>query len=303
MTFVFVASRDSDGWRINSACLVQDCADISGLRSAKQPSWLWAEPDALASIRSPRRAFRVARRRREQAFRGTLQRLRNEAARAISDPTSGEYSDITEVYEDMLLALPQTWAAYGTDFAPGLAAGISPFELTFLDYVERDLYKEIKVALLGENIDVGLEAMRFPLRVAARAVEVRATALSSADARALGRLGCVADSGSRLRESHRTSGSKPTCPHGVRSIPRSAARHGSEALRCLTPRPPRQQGTSAKSPCCSCSTRSHSYARPVSTMTPAGPKSCRKLNRSPRRVPSELAPGVRVATAVGTRLP
>lgn len=140
---------------------------------------LWAEPSALGAVRRPRRIFRYRRARREQAFRDTIQRLHDEATRVIASPTPGAYEDILDVYEDKIVALPTTWAKYGQDYAPAIAGGVSPFELEFLDYLGRDLYDEIRSAVLGTNREIAHTAMRFPFRIAHEAVELRATALSA----------------------------------------------------------------------------------------------------------------------------
>lgn len=139
---------------------------------------LWAEPTVIATIRNPRRIFRFRRQRSERDFRETIQQLHDEATRLIMNPTPGAYADILDIYEDMLLALPTTWAKYGQDYAPVIAGEVSPFELGFLDYLGRDLYDEIRAAVLGTSREIAFDAFRFPVRIAHRAVELHATALS-----------------------------------------------------------------------------------------------------------------------------
>jgi hypothetical protein len=139
---------------------------------------LWAEPTVIATMRNPWRIFRFRRQRSKRDFRDTIQQLHDEATRVIANPTPGAYGDVLDVYEDMLLALPTTWAKYGRDYAPAIAGEVSPFELGFLDYLGRDLYDEIRAAVLGPNRQIAFDAFRFPVRIAHRAVELRATALS-----------------------------------------------------------------------------------------------------------------------------
>lgn len=150
------------------------------LRVGADTELLWLEPEALKGRPRPRprRVFKLRRKNRELAFRETIDRLRDETIRAIDPPSPSLYERQNEVYEEMLLALPATWAQYGQEFGPGIAGEATPFELGFLDFVERDLYVELEQAVLGRSRDVAREALWFPLRVARGALDVRASALS-----------------------------------------------------------------------------------------------------------------------------
>jgi hypothetical protein len=141
---------------------------------------LWVEPQVLTKRPHPRpsRAFKVRKRSRELAFRETIERLRDETMKAIDSPSPSLYARQNEVYEEMLLTLPATWAQYGQEFGPGIAGEATPFELGFLDYVERDLYAELEQAVLGRSREVAHAALWFPLEVARGALDLRATALS-----------------------------------------------------------------------------------------------------------------------------
>lgn len=150
---------------------------------------LWAEPTVIATLRNPRGIFRIGGQRSERDFRDTIQQLHDEATRLITNPTPGAYTDVLDVYEDMLLALPTTWAKYGQDYAPAIAGEVSPFELGFLDYLGRDLYDEIRAAVLGPNRQIAFDAFRFPVRISYRAIELRATALSGRILEATGEQG------------------------------------------------------------------------------------------------------------------
>ena len=89
-----------------------------GVAVAETTELLWAEPPALERVRRARRIFVFGRRVPQQAFRTTLRRLRHEAMVAISDPISGDYRDVMDVYEELLLVPPRVWAQYGADFGP-----------------------------------------------------------------------------------------------------------------------------------------------------------------------------------------
>lgn len=137
---------------------------------------LWAEPAALP--RWPRWGFKILARDREQGFLTTVEELHTEAMQAIRALTPTGYSDVTEFYEEMLLALPETWAQYGQSFGPAVAGEATPFELGFLDYLERNLYLEMELAVDGPSREIAQEALNFPIRIATRALPLRATALT-----------------------------------------------------------------------------------------------------------------------------
>lgn len=123
-------------------------------------------------------AFKIRRDESEAAFRATLTRLHEEGMQAIREASPATYAGIGGIYERLLLALPETWARYGQQFVPQLAAGIHPFESGFLDIVERNLYDELELAALGPSREVAHEALNLPLEVAIRATRLRASALS-----------------------------------------------------------------------------------------------------------------------------
>ena len=153
------------------------CAELDR-RITAETDLLWVEPQVLESRPRPRRAFKVRKKNRDLAFGATIERLRDETLRAIDPPSPSLYAHQNEVYQEMLLALPATWAQYGQEFGPGMAGEATPFELGFLDFVERDLYVELEQAVLGRSRDIAHEALWFPLRVAHRALDLRASALS-----------------------------------------------------------------------------------------------------------------------------
>lgn len=146
-----------------------------GARVRDSSDLLWVEPEALT--RRPRRAFRIRRLDREQGFLVTVEELHKEALQAIQTLSPTGYSEVTEIYQRMLLALPETWAQYGQSFGPSVAGEATPFELGFLDYLERNLYLEAELAVTGASREIMHVALDFPLQIAIRALDLQASAL------------------------------------------------------------------------------------------------------------------------------
>ena len=123
------------------------------------------------------RSFRVRRRNREQ-FRTTLEDLHDEALVAIRTPSPATYAAISELYEHVLLVLPETWARYGQQYVGGIVGGANPFELTVQDYLERQLYEEMIQAARSGSRDIAHDALDLPIVVAQRALDLKALALT-----------------------------------------------------------------------------------------------------------------------------
>jgi hypothetical protein len=123
-------------------------------------------------------AFKTKPQEPEADFDAVLARVHEEAVLAIREATPRAYADITNVYERLLLTMPETWAKYGQEFGPEIAGGLHPFELTLLDRVERNVYDELEQAMLGASREIRREAANLPIAVASRTVEPRAIALS-----------------------------------------------------------------------------------------------------------------------------
>jgi hypothetical protein len=123
------------------------------------------------------RSFRIRRADRDQ-FRTVLDDLHDEALVAIRTPSPATYSAISDLYEHMLLVLPETWARYGQQYVGGIAGGANPFELTVQDYLERQLYEEMTQAARSSSRDVAHDALDLPIVVAQRALDLRALALT-----------------------------------------------------------------------------------------------------------------------------
>lgn len=152
--------------RVEIGSVVRSGTELASLDTAQE--------GALASVI---RAFRVRRRHREQ-FRTTLEDLHDEALVAIRTPSPATYSAIAELYEHVLLVLPETWARYGQQYVGGIAGGAHPFELTVQDYLERQLYEEMTQAARSGSRDVAHDALDLPIIVAQRALDLKALALT-----------------------------------------------------------------------------------------------------------------------------
>lgn len=123
------------------------------------------------------RSFRIGPRRKDE-FRSVLEDLHDEALVAIRAPSPSGYSAIAELYEHLLLVLPETWARYGQQYAGGIEGGANPFELSVQDYLERHLYEQMTQAARSGSRDVAHDALDLPIIVAQRALELRALALT-----------------------------------------------------------------------------------------------------------------------------
>lgn len=138
----------------------------------------WAEPRVLSYVPEYMSVVKVGKSDGERAFKATIKQLHDEATTLIANPVPGEYGDILDVYEDMVVALPTTWAEYGQEYGPGVASSITIFEFDFLDDVEHDLYDQIRSAVRGSNREIAHDALHFPLRIGYRSMDLRASALS-----------------------------------------------------------------------------------------------------------------------------
>lgn len=137
----------------------------------------WLDQQEVRTARRLSRAFRV-RRRSEREFRRTLDDLHEEALRAIEAPSPTTYAEIADLYEHIFLALPETWARYGAEYRDAVAGGADVFEITAHDHLERQLYDEMTLAARSRSRDIAHDALDLPIKVAQRALELRALALS-----------------------------------------------------------------------------------------------------------------------------
>jgi hypothetical protein len=129
------------------------------------------------SIGRLRRAFRI-RRMEKDKFRTLLADLHDEALLAIRTPSPATYSAIRDLYEHVLLVLPETWARYGQLYSGSIEGGANPFELSVQDYLDRQMYEEMTAAARSGSRDIAHDALDLPIRVAQRALELKALALT-----------------------------------------------------------------------------------------------------------------------------
>jgi hypothetical protein len=85
----------------------------SPVRAGTELAWVDVAQETAAQKLT--RAFRVRDRDRRR-FRITVDDLHEEALLAIRTSSPATYSAISELYEQMLLALPETWARYGQQY-------------------------------------------------------------------------------------------------------------------------------------------------------------------------------------------
>jgi hypothetical protein len=184
------AVRDINLWRLRKAARLANRADPTPVDNPEKSAVLVhlgagvreGNPVmlVLASVGEHVRlgtAFKIEPFAPEVEFDATLGQLHDEALRTIREASPRAYAAINEVYERLLLTVPETWAKYGQQFAPGIAGGLHPFELTLLDRVERNLYRELEQAVLGTSREIGQEGANLPIAVASGATEPRAIAL------------------------------------------------------------------------------------------------------------------------------
>ena len=183
--------RDINLWRLRKAGRLVNEAELVPVGNPESPAVLvhlgavvrqgnpvMLVPASVADRVRLRTAFKTKPQEPEAEFDATLAQVHEEALRAIREASPRAYAGISDVYERLLLTVPETWAKYGQQFGPGIASGLHPFELTLLDRVERNLYEELEQAVLGASREIGQEAANLPIAVASRAIEPRAIALS-----------------------------------------------------------------------------------------------------------------------------
>jgi hypothetical protein len=125
-----------------------------------------------------RKTVRLGQRDSDAEFDAILREVHDEAVRSIRERTPGGYADINDVYEQALLALPETWATYGQQFAGAVAAGQDLFEFTVLNRIEDRLRNEIDEAVRSGNREIAEEALNLPIVVAMRSQPLNAIGLS-----------------------------------------------------------------------------------------------------------------------------
>jgi hypothetical protein len=183
--------HDINLWRLRKAGRLVSKAEPAPASDREQPAVLvylgsavpkgnpvMLVPASVAGRARLATAFKIKPQPPGVDFDATIEQVHEEALRSIREASPRAYADIAEVYERLLLTVPETWAKYGQHFGPGIAGGLHPFELTLLDRVERNLYAELVTAVLGPSREIRREAANLPIAVASRAIGTRAIALS-----------------------------------------------------------------------------------------------------------------------------
>lgn len=109
---------------------------------------------------------------------GAADRLHDEAIRAIQTGSPSGYERVLEAYEGVLLAFPRAWARYGQRFDSEAAKGASLLGIGPTEELFGNLSKELVEAAASPSSEVALEAARVPARIARKAFELDAIALS-----------------------------------------------------------------------------------------------------------------------------
>jgi hypothetical protein len=93
-----------------------------------------------------RSAFKVDPNANAIRLLDVISQLHQEALRALRDVEPSTYEDVSELWVELLLALPEAWARYGNAFDETVAGSFGRFGLGPVDTVSRDLYIEAREA-------------------------------------------------------------------------------------------------------------------------------------------------------------
>jgi hypothetical protein len=108
-----------------------------------------------------------------------IDRLHGIAKTAIRSHQADEWRDIGKLYELILLALPREALRVGLPFEGAIAApGI--FGLGPLQRIERNLYRELELALEVDDAELTDAVSYLPLAIAQRAARLEANAIVAA---------------------------------------------------------------------------------------------------------------------------
>lgn len=107
-----------------------------------------------------------------------LDQLHAAAVDAARSGEAGWYGEIRDAYVEMLLAFPQAWSTYGQKFDQRVANGGFPFRLSEIDRVTRDIYSQLRQAIIAEQREIAGSIAYLPMAAAARAVPLGAQGLS-----------------------------------------------------------------------------------------------------------------------------
>jgi hypothetical protein len=123
-----------------------------------------------------RRSFKIDTRARRSRLYDVISQLHQEALQAIREVQPSTYDDITELWVELLLALPQAWRRYGNAFDENMVGEFGRFGLGPADAAARNLYIEAREATKAMH-DLAAEAFMLPDRIATRSLDYDAPAL------------------------------------------------------------------------------------------------------------------------------
>lgn len=108
-----------------------------------------------------------------------LEKLHEASKAAIREHRRGDWSQISDIYAEALLALPRAAAAVNVRFT-GAVASPGLWRLGPVDEIQRLLYRELETALRSEDRDLALDVAYFPARIAREAAALNAPGLVDA---------------------------------------------------------------------------------------------------------------------------
>ncbi len=123
-----------------------------------------------------RRAVSIDSRARRSRLYDVISHLHQEALHAIREVQPSTYDDISELWVELLLALPQAWQRYGHPFDERLAGEFGRFGFGPVDQAAKSLYIEAREATKSMD-DIAADAFMLPDRVAQRSLDYDAPAL------------------------------------------------------------------------------------------------------------------------------
>ena len=112
------------------------------------------------------------------ALAEAAERLHEEALAAIRGGSPARYADVLDAYDAALFAFPETWQRYGQRFDLQASRGLNPLGLGQTEKFLRNLAIELNEAAVSEARDVAFAAAYAPARIARRAYQPDAVALS-----------------------------------------------------------------------------------------------------------------------------
>lgn len=123
-----------------------------------------------------RRAFAIDTHRTRSRLYDVIAHIHEEALQAIREVQPSTYSDLAELWVDLLVAFPEAWARYGQPFSQAIAGEFGRFGLGPVDTVARNLFIEAREGTKSMH-DIAVEAFGVPDAVVMHLVDLDAPAL------------------------------------------------------------------------------------------------------------------------------